>query len=111
MQALPHPSEQIWVTPRAIAALVHHVALQIPGIRGMIPAHGSSTVLSKANVAQAISMTKGPQGLVLEVFVAMQRGSALEAIAQQFAERLRRELALALEQPIAEVQVRIQSVR
>lgn len=111
MQALPQPNEQIWVTPRAIAALVHHVALQIPGIAGLVSAHDSSTVLGTANLAQAISMTKGPQGLVFEVFVAMQRGSALEAATQRFTERLRRELALALEQPIAEVQVRIQSVR
>ncbi len=110
MQSLNESNSNIWVTPQAIGALIQHVLRETPGICGLAAAGHNTMLTSKTDLPQAIVMTKEPQGLIFEVFVIMKRGSPLEALTKEFAERLRTELAHALEQPVAEVLIRIQAM-
>lgn len=111
MTPLVQASSQVWVTPRAIAALIWHIAQDTSGIIGLAEAGQAGQELSKAHASQAVKTQPTAEGLSVEVFVIMQRGSNLDDLARSFAERVQQELSKALEQPIHEVLIRIQSVR
>lgn len=107
------PLGSIHVTPRAIASLAYHALRQTYGVVGLAPKsrwQGLTQRLTK-DPMQGVDVHYDPEGLVVDVYVVVEYGVNLRAVANSAANQVRYEVEKALGLPVKAVNVHIRGLR
>lgn len=107
------PAGVIRVAPRAIYSIIAHAVVRVPGVVGLAPRNitGIVQALSRADSERGILLQQGESSLSIELFAILEYGSQIAEVARSLQAEVRRAVEQALNLPIAEVKVHIQSLQ
>ncbi len=107
------PLGSIHISPKAIATLVYHAVQRTYGVVGLAPKHRWQrlTHLLVRDPEQGVHITHDEEGLEIDVYIVVEYGVNLRAVANSVANQVRYEVERALGLPVKAVNVHVRGLR
>lgn len=107
------PIGSIHISPRAIATIAYHAALQSYGIVGLAPKNlvdGLTQVVVK-DPTHGIEVTYDGENIIIDVYIVIEYGTRIKSVAGSVSNTIRFHVEKALGMPVKEVNVHVQNLR
>jgi len=107
------PIGSIHVAPRAVATIAYQAALQSYGVVGLAPKNlinGLTNVLVK-DPTQGIEVSYDGQNINIDIFIVIEYGTRIKAVAHSVANTVRFHVEKALGTPVNQVNVHVSGLR
>jgi uncharacterized alkaline shock family protein YloU len=107
------PIGSIHVSPRAIASIAYHAALQSYGVVGLTSKNlvdGLTQVLVK-DPTVGVDVHYDGQSITIELYVVIEYGTRIKSVAASVSNTVRYHVEKTLGMPVAEVNVHVQGLR
>jgi len=107
------PIGSIHVAPRAVATIAFQAALQSYGVVGLAPKNlinGLTNVLVK-DPTQGIEVTYDSQNINIDIYIVIEYGTRIKAVASSVANTVRFHVEKALGMPVNQVNVYVSGLR
>jgi uncharacterized alkaline shock family protein YloU len=104
---------RISISPRAIASIASHAAIQSYGIVGMAPkslADGIANAVVR-DPAHGVDIRPTEDGLFVDLYVIVEYGTRISSVTKSVANSVRYQVERALGMPVAAVNVHVQDLR
>jgi uncharacterized alkaline shock family protein YloU len=107
------PIGSIHISPRAIATIAYHAALQSYGIVGLAPKNlvdGLTQVVVK-DPTHGIEVTYDGENIIIDVYIVVEYGTRIKSVAASVGNTVRFHVEKALGMPVSEVNIHVQNLR
>ncbi len=107
------PIGSIHVSPRAIATIAYHAALQSYGVVGLAPKNfvdGISQVIVK-DPTHGIEILYDGKDINIDIYIVIEYGTRIKSVAASVGNTVRFQVEKALGMPVNEVNIHVQSLR
>jgi uncharacterized alkaline shock family protein YloU len=107
------PIGSIHISPRAIATIAYHAALQSYGVVGLAPKNlmdGLTQAVVK-DPTHGIEVTYDGENIFIDVYIVIEYGTRIKSVAASVANTVRFHVERALGMPINEINIHVQNLR
>lgn len=107
------PIGSIHVSPRAIATIAYHAALQSYGVVGLTSknlVNGLTQVLVK-DPTHGVEVRYDGQNIVIDLYVVVEYGTRIKSVADSVSHTVRYQVEKALGMPVQDINVHIRGLR
>ena len=115
MRQQAYKQGKIHVSPAAVARVAREAALQSYGVVGMADKNKAHAVARRLGLEreaeQGVRVRVVPEGLVLDLYVVVQYGTRISAVAQGVMSQVKYAVEQTLGIPVAQINVHVQDVR
>ncbi|UCD42302.1 MAG: Asp23/Gls24 family envelope stress response protein [Chloroflexota bacterium] len=107
------PIGSIHVSPRAVATIAHHAALESYGVVGLAPKNliNNLTNVLVRDPTQGVEVKYDGENIIIDMYIVIEYGTRIKSVASSVANTVRYHVEKALGMPVNQVNIHVSGLR